>query len=317
MKKVLSLILCLMLVFSMASFVSAEDDKPFIGILAPSATHGWVAGVAYFAEEAIKALDVDYAFLTSSNAEEMSAQIEELITLGVDAIVVWPQFTGVETAAEKALEKGIKIYNFDMIINVDEQYADGMYQLTGDNYGMGYEGGRYITEKLGGAGKVIVMCKPAAGNVNDDRCKGFYDYIEQNAPDIEVIAEISTDFVRETALADMTDALTAYDQIDAVFSLDDETSIGALQAIIEAGRTDVKAITGGGGCQEYFGMMDDEEYANIWVSSATYSPDMIINCIENMYAILTGENIEHLVVIPTTIVDRNNAADFINPDSPY
>ena len=38
MKKVLSLILCLMLVFSMASFVSAEDDKPFIGILAPSAT---------------------------------------------------------------------------------------------------------------------------------------------------------------------------------------------------------------------------------------------------------------------------------------
>ncbi len=317
MKKVLSLILCLMLVFSMVSFVSAEDDKPFIGILAPSATHGWIAGVAYFAEEALKALDVDYAFLTSGNAEEMSAQIEELITLGVDAIVVWPQFEGVETAAEKALEKGIKIYNFDMIIKVDEQYADGMYRLTGDNYGVGYEGGRYITEKLGGVGNVLVMCNPSVSNINDDRCKGFYDYIEENAPDIEVIAEISTDFSRENGLADMTDALTAYEQIDAVFSLDDETSIGALQAIIEAGRTDIRAITGGGGCQEYFGMMDDEEYANIWVCSATYSPDMIVSCIENMYAILTGEEVDHLIVVPTTIVDRTNAADFFNPDSPY
>ena len=113
MKKVLSLVLALMLVLSMASFVNAEDDKPFIGILAPATTHGWVGGVAYFAQQAADSLDIEYRFLTSDNAEQMSAQIEELITLGVDAIVVWPQFTGVETAAEKALEKGIKIYNVD------------------------------------------------------------------------------------------------------------------------------------------------------------------------------------------------------------
>ena len=316
MKKLLCLAVAL--VMALAAFGAiAEDDKPFIGVLAPSETHGWVAGVAYFAQQAIEEYDVDYRFLTSGNAEEMSAQIEELIGLGVDAIVVWPQFKGVETAAEMALEKGILIYNFDMIINVDEKYADNMYLLTGDNYGMGYEGARYIADKLEGVGKVLVLCKPAAGNVNDDRCQGFYDYIEEYAPDLEVIAEVSTDFVRATALSDMTDALTKYDEIDTVFSLDDETSIGALQAILESGRTDIKVITGGGGCQEYFKMMTEDAYKDIWVASATYSPDMIVNCIDNIIAVLQGDEIEHVVVLPTNIVDRENVVDFLNPDSPY
>ncbi|MCR4622385.1 MAG: substrate-binding domain-containing protein [Clostridiales bacterium] len=316
MKKLICLALALML--AIAAFDAfAESEKPFIGVLAPSETHGWVAGVAFFAQNAIEEYDVDYRFRTSSNAEEMSAQIEELIGLGVDAIVVWPQFKGVETAAEMALEKGILISNFDMIINVDEKYADKMYLLTGDNYGMGYEGARYIDEKLEGVGKVLVLCKPAAGNVNEDRCRGFYDYLEEYAPDIEVIAEISTDFVRATAHSDMTDALTRYGEIDAVFSLDDETSIGALQAIREAGRTDIKVITGGGGCQEYFKMMTEEDYQGIWVASATYSPDMIVNCIDNIIAVLQGDEIEHEVILPTNIVDRNNVEDFLNSDSPY
>ena len=102
-----------------------------------------------------------------------------------------------------------------------------------------------------------------------------------------------------------------------MFSLDDETSIGALQAISEAGRDDIKVITGGGGCQEYFQMMQEEKYQNIWVCSATYSPDMIVSCIDNIIAVLAGEAIEHTVVLPTNIVDRDNVEDFLNADSPY
>lgn len=195
MKKVLALVLALMMALAMLTVATADEaKKPYIGILAPATTHGWVGGVAYYAQQAADSLDIKYEFLTSSDAEEMSSQIEQLISLGVDAIVVWPQFTGVETAAEKALEKGIKISNFDMIINVDAKYAEDMYLLTGDNYGMGYEGGRYIAEKLEGKGKVIALCKPAAGNVNEDRMQGFKDYLEANCPDIELIAEIASDF---------------------------------------------------------------------------------------------------------------------------
>lgn len=312
MKKVLAIALTLMLALGAFTFAAAEE-KPLIGILAPATTHGWVGGVAYFAQKAADDLSLNYRLLTSSNADEMSSQIEQLITMGAKAIVVWPQFTGVELAAEMALEKGIVIYNFDMKINVDEKYADNMYVLTGDNYGMGVEGAKYIAEKLGGQGKVLVADVPTSGNVAADRKQGFLDTIAELAPDIELIT-IATQFNREDGLKDMADALTANPQIDAVFSMDDETSIGALQAIAEAGRQDVKAITGGGGCQEYFNMMKDNE---IWVSSATYSPDMIVDCVQNAARVLDGETVEHEIIKPTTIVDKTNVDQFLNADSPY
>ena len=317
MRKLLSILLAAALFLTLCGGALAESEKPLIGILAPATTHGWVGGVAYYAQKAADDMGLNYRLLTSSNAEEMSSQIEQLMSLGAAAIVVWPQFIGVEVAAEMALEKGIVISNFDMIIDVGEQYADNMYQLTGDNYGMGVEGAKYIADKLGGEGKVVIMDVPTSGNVAADRKAGFLDTIAEVAPGIEVIATVSTQFTRQDGLNDMADVLTTYDQIDAVFSMDDETSIGALQAILEANRADVKAITGGGGCQEYFNMMLDEKYADIWVASATYSPGMIINCIENAIRVLDGEEVDKLVVIPTTIVDKDNAVDFLDENTPY
>ena len=316
MKKILAVIVALILALGCLGMTAVAEEKPLIGILAPATTHGWVGGVAYFAQQAADELDLNYKLLTSSDADEMSSQIEQLIQLGAKAIVVWPQFTGVETAAEMALEQGIIIYNFDMKINVDEKYADNMYFLSGDNYGMGVAGAKYIVDKIGTEGTVLVMDVPTSGSVAELRKAGFTDTIAEIAPDIELIT-IATEFNREAGLNDMTAALTANEKIDAVFSMDDETSIGALQAIVEANRTDVKAITGGGGCQEYFNLMNEEQYQNIWVCSATYLPNMIINCVENAAAILNGEAVEHEIVLESSIVDRENVQDFLNADSPY
>ena len=316
MKKILAVIVALILALGCLGMTAVAEEKPLIGILAPATTHGWVGGVAYFAQQAADELDLNYKLLTSSDADEMSSQIEQLIQLGAKAIVVWPQFTGVETAAEMALEQGIIIYNFDMKINVDEKYADNMYFLSGDNYGMGVAGAKYIVDKIGTEGTVLVMDVPTSGSVAELRKAGFTDTIAEIAPDIELIT-IATEFNREAGLNDMTAALTANEKIDAVFSMDDETSMGALQAIVEANRTDVKAITGGGGCQEYFGLMNEEKYQNIWVCSATYLPNMIINCVENAAAILNGETVEHEIVLESSIVDRENVQDFLNADSPY
>ena len=317
MKKIIAFLMAMMLMLGGCAFAETAEEELHIGILAPATTHGWVGGVAYFAKEAAEETGVKYTYSTSENAEQMSDQIDQMIDLGVDGIVVWPQFTGVELAAERALAKGIVIYNFDMIINVAEEYADNMYVLTGDNYGMGVACAEYIAEKLEGAGKVLVLNKPTAGNVNDDRCAGFNDTIATIAPDIEVIGEAAIEFARENDMAVMADALTTYPQIDAVLSIDDETSIGALQAISDAGRTDIKAITGGGGCQEYFNLMLDEKYADINVASMTYAPNMIQDCVYNLVAVLKGETIEHTVVLPTNTVDKTNVAEFLNADSPY
>ena len=158
---------------------------------------------------------------------------------------------------------------------------------------------------------------PTSGSVAELRKKGFTETMAAEAPNM-VLKEYATEFTREAGLSDMADILTANPQIDAVFSMDDETSIGALQAIRDAGRTDIKVITGGGGCQEWFNMMLADENQDIWLQSDLYSPVMVEDAVDMALDILNGNAPENPVkIIPTERVDRENAADYLDENSPY
>ncbi|TZE80664.1 ABC transporter substrate-binding protein [Calorimonas adulescens] len=287
------------------------NKKYKVGILAPAVTHGWVAAVAYYAEARAKELSdqIEYQIQTSSNAEEMTSQLDDLITWGADAIVAFPQWEGMEVPIQKALDAGIKVVNFDIEIAVD-----GVYRVSGDNYGMGVEGAKYIVDKIGKEGTVVILEVPSSGSVSELRKKGFLDTVAKIAPDLKLLT-YATKFTREDGLKDFADILTSNPHIDAVFSMDDETSIGVLQAIREAGRTDIKVITGGGGMQEYFKMMPENE--DIWLESALYSPAMVKDAIDVAVKLLKGEEVEKVIVIPTTIVDRTNYKDYLDANSPY
>ena len=313
MKKILAMLVALtMLVGGLGISAIAEEETANdykIGILAPAVTHGWVAAVAYYAEQRCQELGLDYTVATSNNAEEMTTQLSDLLVWGADAIVAFPQWEGMEDPIQEAVDAGVIVVNFDIDIAVD-----GVYKVTGDNYGMGVAGAEYIIDKIGTEGTVVALTVPTSGSVNDLRMQGFTDTMAEIAPDIE-IKEYATQFTREAGLADMADILTAEPEIDAVYSLDDETSIGALQAIDEAGRTDIQVITGGGGCQEYFNMMP--EYENIWVQSALYSPAMVEDAVDMAVALLNGEEVESPLTVPTAVVDRDNYTEYLDENTPY
>lgn len=333
MKKYLALLLALVMVFALAACSpktpeasptpetapsETPDDanvKPTktykIGILAPAVTHGWVAAVAYNAELRCKELadEVEYKLYTSTNAEEMNSQLDDLKTWGAEAIVAFPQWEGMEVPIKAAIDEGITVVNFDI-----EIAADGVYRVSGDNEDMGVQGAKYIAEKTGGEGTCVILEVPTAGSVSELRKKGFVDTIATEAPNMKLLT-YATKFTREDGLKDFADILTANPKIDAVYSMDDETSIGVLQAIAEAGRTDIKVVTGGGGCQEYFKMMPENE--NIWIESALYSPAMVKDAVDMALAVLKGEQVDPVKIIPTTLVDRDNYKDFLDANSPY
>jgi len=289
----------------------AEAGRHKVGILAPAVTHGWVAAVAYHAENRAKELSdqIEYQIYTSSNAEEMTAQLDDLLTWGAEAIVAFPQWEGMEVPIQAAVDKGIVVVNFDIVIN-----ADGVYRVAGDNEDMGVQGAHYIVDKIGTEGTVVMLEVPTSGSVSELRKKGFVETVAEIAPNLEILT-YATKFTREDGLKDMADILTSVDHIDAVYSMDDETSIGALQAIREANRTDIKVLTGGGGMQEYFRMMPENE--DIWLQSALYSPAMVRDAIDMAVDILNGKDVPQEKIIPTTIVDRTNYTEFLDENSPY
>ena len=282
-----------------------------VGILAPAVTHGWVAAVAYNAEVRAEELSdkIEYQIQTSTNAEEMTAQLDDLLTWGAEAIVAFPQWEGMEVPIQQAIDSGVTVVNFDIQID-----AEGVYRVAGDNEDMGVQGANYIVEKIGETGTVVMLEVPTSGSVSELRKKGFVDTMAEIAPEMEIIT-YATKFTREDGLRDFADILTSNPQIDAVYSMDDETSIGVLQAITEAGRSDIKVVTGGGGMQEYFRMMPENE--DIWIQSALYSPAMVMDAIDMAVAILDGETVEEVEIIPTTIVDRDNYEEYLDENSPY
>ena len=316
MKKLFSCICALMLCAGLVSCKKQElkaTDPPMkhkIGILAPAVTHGWVAAVAYFAEQRCKQLsDIDYKILTSQSAEQMTQQLDDLEAWGAEAIVTFPQWQGMEAPFAAAIKRGIKVVSFDI-----EVKADGIYLVSGDNESMGVASAKYIVEKVGKDATVAVLTVPTSGSVSELRLKGFIDTQKQIAPNLKLI-ERATKFTREDGLKDFADILTANKHIDAVFSMDDETSIGVLQAIKEAGRKDIKVVTGGGGCQEYFKMMPQNE--EIWIQSALYAPSMIIDAVNAAYDLVNGIEAPKKKIIPTRIVDRTNYEKELDANSPY
>jgi ribose transport system substrate-binding protein len=212
-----------------------------------------------------------------------------------------------EIPVQNAIDQGKIVVAFDMDID-----AEGILKVTGDNESMGVAGAKFIVDKVGPTATVVALPVPTSGSVSELRMAGFNKTIAEIAPELHVI-EYATKFTREDGLKDFADILAANPQIDAVYSLDDETSIGVLQAIADAGRTDIKAITGGGGCQEYFQLIAENK--DIAVSSSLYSPLMIRDCFDVALAKLAGEEVQAVTVIPSQIVDASNVEEYLDPSN--
>jgi ribose transport system substrate-binding protein len=236
--------------------------------------------------------------------------------MGCKIIVLFPHNDELAVAAKRVMDAGVTLIDFDRTLGSTKPN----YYVAGNNYNMGMAGGEYIVEKLGGKGKVVIVYTPNLGNIFEERKQGFMDAIK-NSPEIEVIGTYTPENASaEAGLAIMSDVLTQNPQIDAIYSSDDESSIGMLQAIKEAGRADIKAITGGGGAQSYFKLF--AQYPNLWASSQTYAPYMMNTCIEMAAGLLEGKTYPAETIVPTACVDRETYQSYldangITPDAPY
>lgn len=287
-----------------------KNTEKSIAIITPSADHGWTAGVTYYAEQRCEELGLDYKTYQSSNVNEQANDIQDALTAGCSAVVMLPHNDEVSIPAQAIVDEDIPLIVFDRKIDVDYDAY-----ISGDNASMGTSSADVIGEKLNGTGIVAVENVPSSGSVSTERVDAFKAEMAEKYPNIKLVDFTADGFSQEEGLIAASDLLTANSNIDAIFSIDDESSIGFIQAIKEAGRTDVKIISGGGGCQDYFELIQSEE--NMQLFTATYSPIMMKDAVDLAVASMNGEEIEKDTIISTTIVNKDNAKDFIDANSPY
>ena len=291
----------------------AKPKEKVLGMSFPAADHGWVAAVIYNAKKEAEALGVKYILTTGANPNEQSSKVDDLIAQHVSAIVMLPSDTKPLTpAAQRVLNAKIPLIIFDRKVELEPTFY-----LAGDNAGIGVNAAKFIGDKLGGKGIVVSVGVPAYGSVHTERVNAFKDTMTQMFPNIKIAKEVGAEnSSKEAGLKIMSDLLNAEKHIDAVFTIDDELSIGVLQAISENKRKDIKVETGAGGAQAYFNAI--KAGGPITLASFLYSPLMVKDAVKYAVDIMNGKMPDQkAVIVPATAVTKDNVDQYLDANSPY
>lgn len=293
-----------------------SGEKLSLAVSIPAGTHGWTAGVVSWAEEMKeKYPDIDFTIQTAKDGAEQFNQIQTMLLTEPDGLVVLPMEPDpVTPAVKKAKDAGVYVVSVDRGLN--EPLADVWVQ--GNNVAFGEKAAEYMGEQLGGEGKILVL-EGMTNDVNTQRVEAFNKVMAEKYPNIQILASESGEWNREKSYQVTQTLLLKYPEVDAIWSSDDDMSLGAEQALKEAGRTEIWML-GGGGMNDIVERIMEED--PMYPATVTYNPKMIADAIERCIADLkagkkAGESEQEDMIIPVDVVTPANGKEFYYPDSAY
>lgn len=302
----------------------AETDASASGTGASGHMVGFIQltlGTTYHAamSEKFEALSeengVNVTMTVSQNrtAEEQLKLAEDLIAQGVEALVLNP----VGDEIVPAIVELCKNANIPLIC-VDNTSAGSGYTYIGiDNFAIARGIGQYVGEKYDGGNVVYVRSTPT-----DTGCPAFrFGGIMGGMSDQGEMARFPiideryapTDVGESDGMTQMEEMLAANDKIDVVIGHHDAQSLGALTAITNANRTDIKVITGFDGEKAFFDKMKENQGGKNGPDLVTglNSPIMIAEkTMEVLNDIFNGKTAEAEYLMPVVIVSYENVDEY-------
>ncbi len=302
---------------ALPAMAQEETESYTIGVAIPSATHGFMGGLNWHAQDTIARLgetypNIEFVLSTAGDASTMVNDIEDMVaTRGIDALVVLPFESEPLTApVQSVAEQDIFVTVVDR--GLSEEGIEDLY-VAGDNTGFGRVAGEYFAENLEEGQKIVVL-RGIPTTLDNERVEAFEAAIEGSG--IEVLDMQHGNWNRDDAFNVMQDYLSRFPEIDAVWAADDDMSIGALEAIAQAGRQDEMWVVGGAGMKEIIQrMMDGDPQLPV---NVTYPPAQISTAIElTALALTSNAPVTGRFIIGSQRITPENAEQFYFPDSPF
>lgn len=230
------------------------------------------------------------------NLADQTAQVENFLTRGVNALIICPvDSAGIEGAVKKANEAKVPVFTAD----IAAQGGEVVCHVASDNVQGGRLAGEYLAKLLNGRGKVVIIDHPVVTSVQD-RTKGFMEAISKY-PDIQVVDRPPGDGVRDKAMAVTETMLQKHPDLAGIFAINDSTALGALKAVESMGRTSVVIV----------GYDGDPEARREILRGSALKADAVqfprkigATVVEMVARHLRGETVPKLVPIPCDIIDR-------------
>jgi ribose transport system substrate-binding protein len=230
---------------------------------------------------------------TSYHNADMEVQVNnmELILAGNYDGVLVSTFDGTLMAEPTARihRTGTRVVVVNRMLETQEWDAF----VSGDNVQGGENVARYMGNFLGGRGNVYIVGMQLGTPIARDRSSGFREVMAREFPGITILGESEGEHNITAGFIAMETILAAHPHIDAVYSHDPFSALGQEQAIINAGRTDVRII---------MGCAPDRDMARHMIANPdtlirgnfNYPPFMMVEALRTLVRILDGETVPRI-----------------------
>ena len=216
----------------------AKEPPYTIGFINWSTANSWTVQInEEIMHEASLYPEIEELIVVSSDGDvdTQIAQIEDMISIGVDALLVIPVAPEpIAPAIELATENGIPVVVFASL-----SPGPNVTTLLADQVQFGRLLGDFLMEQLGCEGNVIALNGLAGISTSDQRRQGLTEAIEA-CPDggagVTVVAEEDALWAYDQGKLAVERMLAAFPDIDGVWSQGGAMTQGAIDAFEAAGR---------------------------------------------------------------------------------
>ncbi|MEH2366584.1 ABC transporter substrate-binding protein [Nostoc sp.] len=247
--------------------------------------------------------DVNVTVVSSAyDLNQQANQIENFTASNTDIIIVnAADKSGIKPAIEKAKQAG------RIVIAVDTGAEGGVdATITTNNVQAGEVSCKYIADRLKGKGNVVIVNGPPVDSVIQ-RVTGCENVLSKY-PDIKILSKNqNAEGSRDGGLRVMTDLLTTFPKIDAVFAINDPSGVGAELAANQAQRKDF-FIVGVDGAPEAITAIAAKD--GIYAATATQNPrGMAEKAVQVGNDILNGKKpSSSTILIPVKLITKDNVS---------
>jgi ribose transport system substrate-binding protein len=223
-----------------ASDADSAESKGKIAVVVSTLNNPWFvvlkdAAIARAEELGYEANGFD----SQNDTAKEAAHFENIIAGGYQAILFNPTDADSSVAnVRRAKAAGVPVFCIDREINANDAAAS---QILSDSYSGCVAIGQYFVEMVGEEGKYAELRGLVGDNNTTNRSDGFHSVVDRY-PGLEMVAQQNADFDRAKALEVMESILQVHSDLDAVFCANDAMAMGAYQALVAAGKDQVKVF---------------------------------------------------------------------------
>lgn len=289
--------------------VLAEDEFIF-GFSNNNDVYPYCAKFRSYLVEECEALGMK-VLVTNAGGDVLTqnSDIENFIVQGANAVgAISMDPDGSIPAVEAAKNAGIPYLSFLASVRDEDNY-DAYIYIGSENYDAGLLQGQYLAEVLPENAQILYLTDRPSDQQYADRKEGLLAGLAERT-DVEIISEMNSENAKDQGMTIMEDWMQMYDDIQCVVGQNDDSVIGAIEAMKSAGRLEGVITVGLDGSDDALALIEKGEMTMSVLQDARAQAKAGAEVLKKVQDGEDPTTIED-VKVPFTAITTENVGDYL------